>query len=144
MILDSQEQFSVAQAVTATGDTASTNILDTLAAQDEGIGEPMWFTAMCTTTATSGGSATVQAVLQTAIDSAFTTPIDALIGPAVAVASVTAKTLLLQARLPTGLKRYLRAVWRIGTAVLTAGNFSAFLTKDVQAYQYGASGFAVV
>lgn len=141
MLIDSQEQFSTAQAVTATGDTASTNVLDTLAAQDEGIGEEALITALCSTTATSGGSATVQAVLQTSVDNATWT--DAVAGPVVAVASVTAKSILLQTRLPIGLKRYIRVAWRVGTAVLTAGNFSAFLTKDVQAQQYMPSGFTV-
>jgi hypothetical protein len=143
MLLDSQEVFSAAQAVTLQQDNASTNILDTGAAQDEGIGQSVYLTVKCSTTATSGGSATVQPVLQTATDAAFTTPIDVLIGTATAVASVTAGTELLKAKLPTGLKRYLRVVYRIGTAALTAGKFDAFLTNDVQAQQYGASGFSV-
>lgn len=143
MLLDSQEVFSAAQAVTTQTDNPSTNLLDTGAAQDEGVGEGVWLTVKTNVTATSGGSATVQAVLQTAIDAAFTSPIDALIGPAVAVASVTAGTELLKARLPIGLKRYLRVVYRIGTAALTAGKFDAFLTKDVQAQNYYASGFSV-
>lgn len=141
MLMDSQEIFSTAQAVTSTGDTASTNVLDTGAAQDEGIGEPVWLTCLCTTTATSGGSATLAAVLQTSSDNSTYT--DAIVGPVVALAGLTAKAVLLQTRLPVGLKRYLRIAWRVATAALTAGNFSAFLTKDVQAYQYGASGFSV-
>lgn len=141
MILDLQEYFSQAQAVTATGDTASTNVLDTLVAQDEGIGEEVLVGVICTTAPTSGGAATIQAVLQTSVDNATYT--DALIGPSFAYTAVVAGTMLLQARLPVGLKRYLRVAYRIGTAVLTAGNFSAFLSKDTQAYQFGASGFTV-
>lgn len=143
MLLDSQEVFSTAQAVTATGDTASTNILDTGAAQDEGVGESVYLTVKCNTTATSGGSATVQAVLQTATDAAFTTPVDVLSGPALAVASVTADTELLKAKLPIGLDRYVRVAYRIGTAVLTAGKFDAFLSVGVQEQKYYASGFSV-
>lgn len=144
MYIDSQEQFSVNQVVTAIGDTVSTNILDTLAAQDEGIGESMWFTAICTAQVTSAGAPTVQAVLQTAIDAPFTTPIDAVIGGSFLKAALVPNFTMLQVRLPVGLKRYLRAVWRVGTAVLTAGTFTAFLSKDIQAQQYGASGFSVV
>jgi hypothetical protein len=141
MFIDSQELFASAQAVTATGDTASTNVLDTGAAQDEGIGEEVLLVVLCTTTPTSGGAATIQPVLQTSSDNATYT--DAMTGPALAYTAITAGQTLFASRLPIGLKRYLRVVFRIGTAVLTAGNFSAFLVKDVQAYQFGASGFTV-
>lgn len=141
MFVDSQEYFSTAQAVTSTGDTASTNILDTLAAQDEGIGESMYINALCTTTPTSGGSATIQPVLQTSADNS--TWVDASLGPALAFATVAAGTMLWQQKLPVGMRRYARVVWRIGTAALTAGNFSAFFTKDLQAAPSYATGFTV-
>ena len=141
MILDSQEVFSDAQAVTATGDTASTNILDTGATQDEGIGEDVYLVVQVDTTATSGGSNTTAAVLQTSADNS--TWVDAVVGPAIAVASLTAGTQLLRVRLPIGLRRYIRVAYRLATATLTAGKFDAFLVKDVQAQQYAASGFSV-
>lgn len=141
MLIDSQEYFSQAQAVTSTGDTASTNVLDTLAAQDEGIGEDIMINCVCTTTPTSGGSATIQPVLQTSADNS--TWVDAVSGPALAYTAVSAKQVLFQSPIPNGLKRYLRVVWRVGTAALTAGNFSAYFVLDAQAQQYGASGFTV-
>lgn len=141
MIMDTQELFSTAQAVTSTGDTVSTNIYDTGAAADVGIGEDMYLTAKSVAAATSSGSATLQPVLQTSADNS--TWVDSLLGPAQAYTVAAANTVLWKTRLPVGLLRYLRVVWRVGTAALTAGTFSAFLTKDVVATQYPASGFSV-
>jgi hypothetical protein len=70
-MLDQEIIFAEAQTVTATGDTASTNVYDNGNANtgDNGLtGENLWVQAFCSTTATSGGSATVQAVLQDSAD----------------------------------------------------------------------------
>lgn len=142
MIIDSQEVFSAAQAFTATGDTVSTNILDTLAAHDEGIGENLRLVVKTVAAVTSGGAATVAPVLQTSADNA--TWVDVLVGPAKAIAAMGANTVLLNTPLPVGLRRYLRVTYRVGTAVLTAGSFDAFLVKDADAIQYGTNGFTVV
>lgn len=144
MILDTQEEFSVAQAVTAVGDTASTNIYDTQSSgPDEGIGEPLWLVAQTNTAATSAGAATVSVVLQHSDDASAWS--DVLVGPAVALAGLTANTPILRTRLPIGLsKRYFRVAYRVGVAVLTAGTFSAFLTTGVQANNAYKSGFTVL
>lgn len=144
MILDTQEEFSVAQAVTATGDTASTNIYDTLVSgPDDGIGEPLWLVAQVNAAAASAGAATLSVVFQQSDDAS--TWSDALIGPAIALAGLTANTPILRTRLPIGLtKRYFRVVWRVGTAALTAGTFSAFFTTGVQANNAYKSGFTVL
>lgn len=141
MLIDSQEVFSAAQTVTSTGDTVSTNILDTGAAHDQGIGEEMYLLAKVNVAVTSGGAATVAAVLQTSADNSTWT--DALVGPAVPLASLTANAEILKTRLPVGLKRYVRVAYRVGTAALTAGSFDAFLVHGVQAQAYYASGFKV-
>lgn len=141
MILDSQEVFSAAQAVTATGDTPSTNSYDTGSTADVGIGGGLWLIAQVNTAATSGGSATIQAVLQTSVDNSTWT--DVVSGPVVAVASATAGAIIATLGLPVGLKRYIRVAWRIGTAVLTAGTFSAFFVRNIQLQQYGAKRFTV-
>ena len=66
-MLDSETQFSIAQAVTANGDTASTNSYDTGGANGQGdagqTGENLWINVFVNTTATTGSAATVQAVL---------------------------------------------------------------------------------
>ena len=139
--IDKLAQFSDAQAPT-TGTTASTNSLDTTAAlRSIGSGEPLWLVVQCVTTATSGGANTTQAVLQdSADDSSFAT---VLSGAAYAVASIVAGFNLLRVILPTGLRRYLRVAYVIATANLTAGNFDAFLTHDIDDNVARPSGFTV-
>lgn len=142
-MLDINLRFSAAQAVTSTGDTASTNAYDAgnAAASDFGMVDDLWMNVMVNTTATSGGSATVQAVLQDSADNS--TFADVLAGAAVAVASVTQGTALLQTKLPAGLRRYTRVVYRVGTAALTAGKFDAYVTLGIQRNIARPSGFTV-
>lgn len=142
-MLDVNTKLSAAQAVTSTGDTASTNVYDNGSANSSEIGltEEIWLTVQCSTTATSSGLATVQAVLQDSDDGS--TWADVLAGPALPVASVVAGAVLLQTQPPVGTRRYLRVAYRIGTAALTAGAFDAFFGLDVQRNVARPSGFTV-
>jgi len=142
-MLDINTKFSAAQAVTSTGDTASTNVYDAGSAEssDIGLNDELWFNVICNTTATSGGSATVQAVLQDSADNS--TFADALVGAVLPVASVKQGAVLLQVCPPLGLRRYTRIVYRIGTAALTAGKFDAYVSMDVQRNIARPSGFTV-
>ena len=142
-MLDANTKLSIAQAVTSTGDTASTNIYDTGSANssDIGLNDGLWINIVVDTTATSSGSATVQAVLQDSADGS--TFADALVGPVVPVASVVQGVALLQACPPLGMRRYFRIVYRIGTAALTAGKFTAYVSFDVQRNIARPSGFTV-
>src|SRR5574339_1017727 len=106
MYFDTQELFADAQSVaSAAGDVVSTNVYDTGAAQDEGIGERMYLYAKMNA-ALVGVGASIQVVLQssTAVGSGYT---DAVAGPVVPVASATANAVLARLALPIGLKRYL-------------------------------------
>ena len=60
-MLDLNTKYSIAQAVTSTGDTASINVYDAGSAEsaDIGLNDELWINVTCNTTATSGGSATV-------------------------------------------------------------------------------------
>lgn len=140
MIIDSLSQFSDAQAVTATGDTVSTNIVDTLVDSDEGVGEGVHVVFTVPTTVTSAGAATVQFVVQTSADNSTWTDIG--MTDAVAKAALVAGYVR-PLRLPNGVRRYIRAVYRVGTAVLTAGAFSASIVKDAQLSKPYGSGFSV-
>lgn len=125
-ILDKQLEFSDAQAVTATA--ASTNVidLDTAAPNIGSSGTPIYAEVRVNTTCTSGGSATIDAVLQ---DSADNSSFATLVAPAqVAVAAATAGVVIMRVPLPAKHRRYLRINYTIGTANLTAGKFDAFLT----------------
>lgn len=143
-MLDKALVFCEAQAVTATGDTASTTVIDTGSAAlgDNGqTGENLWVQALCSTTATSGGAATVQAVLQDSADNA--TFADVAAGPVFALAALLAGATLLAIQPPPGMREYWRIVWRVGTAVLTAGAFDAFISNTLQRNVARASGFSV-
>lgn len=133
--------FSDAQAPT-TGTTVSTNVVDTTTAlRSIGSGEPVWLVVQCVTTATSVGANTTQAVLQDSADnSSFST---VLSSAAHAVASIVAGFNLMRVMLPTDLRRYIRVAYVIAVADLTAGNFDAFLTHDIQDNVARPSGFTV-
>lgn len=142
MILDTQEQFSDAQAVTVIGDAASTNTYDTGSSADIGIGEELFIYVKTKAAFTSAGAGTLQVVLQDSADNSTFADVQSLT-PAKALANLTANTDLVRSRLPIGSRRYIRLAYRVGTAAMTAGTVDAFLSLDVQAQQYGASGFSV-
>lgn len=151
MIMDRMEEFSVAQTlIVGTGDTVSTNILDTNPTGipatpqniDEGIGEEAYLNIRIGTAALSA-TGTLQFVLQTDDNSGFATPTEFPLTAALVQANLTANKFVYQGRLPIGLERYLRVVYRVGTAAFTAGTVDAFLTKDTQAQRTYAAGFTV-
>lgn len=134
MILDTQLSFSRAQSIAAAaGDVISTDIYDTGAAADVGIGQDLFLVISTNTAVTSGGAATVQFILQTDDNSSFSSPREFPLTGAVALAALTANTTQYRGRLPIGLERFIRVVYRIGTATTTAGTATAFITHDVQA-----------
>ncbi len=147
MLIDSQLLFSAAagDSPTAQTDNVSTNIYDTGAAADAGIGEHLGWKVQVTAAVTSAGAPTVTFVLQTATDAAFTVPIDAMVSGSFLKAALPINAQPVNMRIPVGaLKRYLRVVYRIGVTTLTAGTFQTFLTKNEEdAQQYLASGFTV-
>lgn len=143
-MLDQSTKLSTAQAVTTVGDTASTNAYDNGSAHSSDIsmtGENLWINAVVDTSVTSGGAATVQAVLQDSADgTAFA---DVVAGPVLALADLKAGATLLQIQPPTGMRRYFRVAWRVGTAALTAGKFTAYVSNTIQRNIARPSGFTV-
>ncbi|HEV2133797.1 MAG TPA: hypothetical protein VGR47_05995 [Terracidiphilus sp.] len=143
-MVDSELVFGEAQAVTSTGDTPSTNSYDTGGANlgPAGMtGENLWVQGICSTTPTSSGGATIQAVLQDSADnSSFA---DVAVGPVLPYTAVAAGTQQLAIQPPPNMRRYWRVVWRIGTAALTAGKFDAFITNTYQNNVAQPSGFSV-
>lgn len=115
MYIDKSLVLSDAQAITTTG--ASTNYIDTLAA-GQAYAEGAWFIALVKTAYV--GNVTVQFELQTATDTAFTSPVTLLSSGAVAVATLVAGYFAVKARIPVTALRYLR-----GYATLVGGSYSA-------------------
>lgn len=142
MYIDSQETFSDAQSVAAAaGDIVSTNIYDTGAAADVGIGEQIFIYARMIV-ALVGAGASIQVVLQTSADNS--TWVDAATAPAVVTASAIANATLARFALPIGLRRYLRLAYRISGATTTAGTASGYLVKDLQVNVANPSGVSAV
>lgn len=139
MLLDKMTELALAQNVFSAGtDVVSTNVYDTGAAADVGAGENLFLFAKMV--AALAGGTSIQVVLQDSADNSSWADVQS--AKAVPLASATANAVLAKMRLPVGLRRYLRIAWRsVGTT--TAGTGSAYLTKDVDAQQYAASGFTV-
>ena len=143
MIFDSQAIFSSAQALAAVAgsDVISTNYLDTGNVYDEGIGEVPRILVRTKDAVTSGGAATVQFILQTATDSAFTSPQECPLTGVRALAALGANTVQFNGPPPTGLLRYWRVVARVAGANTTGGTMDAELVATGDATQYVPKNF---
>jgi len=141
MLIDKQNQFSAdaGDSPTATGSTASTNIIDLGVARDIGgaVTDQLMLLCQVATAFTSGGSATLQVQFQTAPDNGSGAPGAWSIlsqSDAIAVASLVQGYKFLPGELPGGTQRFIRLNYAIGTAVMTAGTLKAALVPslDVQ------------
>jgi hypothetical protein len=146
MLLDKQNQFSDAQAVTDhTADTPSSNVIDLGIARDVGGSVTAQLHLLCevSTAFASGGSATLQVKVQGSNDnSSF---VDLYASPAVAVASLAQGYRFLPgpliARLNDTLYRYVRLDYVVGTADMTAGRLTAALVPSLVALDTYARGY---
>ncbi|MCQ4169693.1 Bbp16 family capsid cement protein [Hafnia paralvei] len=131
MILDKLLMFSEAQAVTATA--ASTDVIDLGpidgTRRDIGVGYPLEFWTTVNTTATAAGAATVNVQLQTSPDNSTWTTI-ASSGDLALSALVAGKRIVSQ-KVPSGVQKYLRVNYTVGTGPLTAGAFTSGINLDV-------------
>jgi hypothetical protein len=161
MFLDSQIEFSDAQAVTATA--ISTNVYDLFSVKaggaaaaditpntrlDIGTGtEHLYLVVSTPVAATDAGSdATLTITLESADDAALTSGavVHFSSGALAFGAFSAAGSLMVAIRIPTGLyKRYLGVRYTVGAGPLTAGNFDAFLTPDLQFNRIYKSAFTV-
>src|SRR6266403_1722639 len=160
MILDSLLMFDNAVSLAiAAGTQVSTNVIDLGissgipssanggGARDIGIGDDpaMKLLVQVTTTFTSGGAGTLSVTLQGAIDNgagaaaAFSSW---WASPAYALATLNAGSRLLDMDMPRppdgiAIPRFLRLLYTVGAATMTAGNVSAYLVldRDDQIYQ---------
>lgn len=133
MILDKLLMFSESQAVTATAVSTDTIDLGPLkgSRRDIGVGYPSEFWVLVNTTATAGGEATLNVLLQTSTDNAsWKTLCDS---GAVSLADLTAGKRIVSAKVPSGVQRYLRVNYSVGSGPLTAGAFTAGINLDVDA-----------
>ena len=128
MIIDRFNEFSDAQAVTATA--ASTNTVDLLAA-GKIEAKPYYLHIKVPTTVTADGAATVTFALQTDDNTSFSSATALWTSAAIGKASLAAGTEVI--RLPLNglaLERYLPVYYTVATGPLTAGKFDAYLSAD--------------
>lgn len=128
-ILDIQNEFSDAQAVTASA--ASTNVIDLSSAKQLGAGGvPIYLEVRVnTTTDSTNDTATIDIALEGS-NTEGSGYVQLLQSDQFTIAQSTAGTVLMRAPLPANATayRYLRVYYTIGTQNLTAGKFDAFLT----------------
>jgi hypothetical protein len=137
MIMDEKLIFSDAQAETTVAEHDSTNVIDQGAGTDAfgnaliadaGSGGDIWLNVVVIE-AVVGTSSTVQFKLEHSTDNA-TFADSILVTAAIAEATLVAGYTVIKAPLPSGLNRYLKMTYTIGTAVLTAGKFTAYLSMQ--------------
>lgn len=143
MIIDAQNRFSNAQAVTAAA--GSTDTIDLTAVRDIGTGQDLYVVCVVTTALTDGGSNTGTTVALEG-DSTTTFSPDGtqdLFTFAQAAAAGTTKI----ARLSPGMSplqfQYIRLKYTPAGANLTGGAFTAFLTTNVDAYKAYADAISI-
>lgn len=138
MMLDSSLVFAQLLAITATA--AFTNIIDQQTAGDAY--EALWLVITCDVTAgSSAGTSTVDFQLQTSASSAFGSNTVLFDTSAIAQATLIGGTVVAQVRVPVGTLEFLRVYATVASGSLTAGKFSAYLTKDVK---IGDSGQGII
>lgn len=144
--LDAENEFSDAQAVTSTA--ISENVIDLgLAASDIGAGEPIYLVVLTQTAATDTGSdATLTVTLESDSTADLATSATTHFSTgAMAFADFSpAGTVLAAVALPIDeYERYLGVRYTVASGPLTAGNFDAFLTKDVSKFRAYANNYEV-
>ena len=142
MIIDAFNEFSAAQAVTSTA--ISTNVIDLGPTQstqrrDIGNGEDVWLVVQTKVAATDTSSdATLAVTLESADNEVLSTnaTVHYSTGALAFAAFSPAGTAIAVVRLPNALyRRYLGVRYTVASGPLTAGQFDAFLTKDIQAFR---------
>ena len=124
MIRGNYDKYSFDQAITASGETVSTDVVDMQTAGDA-IGEER-YVHILTKEAVAGTGTTVQFTLETSIDEAFSSPIVLWQSAAIAKAVLVANYKYPAFRLPMGMKQYSRLTYTTD-GTLTAGEFDAWL-----------------
>lgn len=149
MYVDKQAEFSDSQVVTATA--ISTNVYDLFPVgnavnsndvRDIGVGEDVYLVVQTDAAATAAGAATVVITLESADNASLTSSTVHVTSVAYALSDLAAGRTLMAIKLPAGsYKRYIGVRYTVGTGPLTAGSFSAFFAKDIQAFRAYAKGY---
>lgn len=129
-IIDKFNEFSDSQAFT-TGANTSTKSFDTKGA-DIGTGEDLYLTVQVDVTCTSGGNSTVAFAYVESDAADLSNPVTLYTTAAIDYDDLVAGHQVVKMKIPANSKRYVGMLYTVATADLTAGKFSAFLSKDLQ------------
>ena len=151
MYVDKQAEFSDSQAVTATA--ISTNVMDLVSnasgknpIRDIGTGQDVYLVVLTTVAATDAGSdATLAVTLESDDNVGLASPTTHFSTGTLAFAAFSpAGTVIAAIKLPSGnYERYLGVRYTVAAGPLTAGQFDAFLTTDINAYRAYARNYVV-
>lgn len=132
MMFDKALEFSEAQAITSTGNANSTNTLDFLKGGDE-VAKSLNLLVQVTQDAdfASEGAATLAVAIATSDDGSNWTTLLSLPAMGLTALKKGARPWGF-VKVPYGVKRYLKLVYTVGTAAMTAGKVFAALTPSVE------------
>lgn len=134
MILDRQNRFSGAQAITASA--VSEDVIDLSEARDIGAGENLFLLVVVTTAFTDAGSdSTLQVDLQTDDNEAFASPtVLRSLGVFPALSAIGSRFLV---RLdPAAFERYIRLNYTVANGNFTTAAVTAAILKDADVQKY--------
>lgn len=126
MIKDKLLELSAAQAVTTSA--ASTNVINQGAGS--AIGPDVVIVCQTRVAALAAGAATVNFLIQTSVDEAFTSPIVLFDSGAIGKAALTLNSEPVKVKFPNGSKQYIRGFYTVSTGPLTAGSFDLFIVDE--------------
>lgn len=152
MYIDKQAEFSDGQAVTSTA--ISTNVMDLIsnesgknALRDIGTGQDVYLVVLTRTAATdtsSDATLTVSLESDSTADLATSATVHYTTGALAFATFSPAGAELAAVKLPKGnYERYLGVRYTVASGPLTAGNFDAFLTTDVDSFRAYARNYVV-
>lgn len=128
--MDAQFIYSEDQAETTVAAHASTKSHDH-GSQGLPINQPLWIEIVVTETYTSGGAATGQFKFQTDDNTGFASATDLFDSGALALATLVQGYIVLSRPVSESeIEGFTQCELTIGTAVMTAGKFSAYLTTN--------------
>lgn len=139
MLMDQHATFAEAEAIGgSTGRRIIGDVIDLENARDIGSSDNIWLVVMVTTAFTSGGSGTLQLEFVSDAQAALATDGSAtehITSATFALAGLTAGTVLIRQALPleasgAPYERYVGLLGNVGTAAMTAGALTAFLTQN--------------
>lgn len=142
MILDAQNLFSDAQAVTAAA--ASTNLIDLGAVRNLGVGEELYVVVSCDVAMTDGSSDSTLAVKLEA-DSAAAFNVAIVSQELFTFPATSAIGTRYYAKISPDLanKRYMRLYYTPANGNLSTGSFTAALVKNIDAYTSYADAITI-